>query len=245
MRYSTAHRPWPVPSRRWVMGMKWHDLMFMHWAVPAEALRPLVPGTLELDTFDGQAWIGVVPFRMSGVRPRLFPPLPGLSAFPELNVRTYVTAGGRPGVWFFSLDASNQVAVRTARWTFHLNYYDAKMHCDPQPGGEIRYRSVRTHKGAPPAEFAATYRPTGPVFEAAPGSLDHFLVERYCLYAAAPDGRTYRGDIAHDRWPLQKATAEVTHDTMVQPLGLDVSNSPPLLHFAKYLEVVAWRPRRI
>src|SRR4051794_18976444 len=121
-----AHqRPWPVPQSPWVMAMQWLDLLFMHWPVPAKALRSYIPRNLEIDTYDGTAWIGVVPFRMAGVRPRMTPALPWLSAFPELNVRTYVTIGGKPGVWFFSLDAGNPVAVEGARSLFHLNYYNA------------------------------------------------------------------------------------------------------------------------
>src|SRR6266508_3536850 len=123
----TAHRPWPLPQRPWIMRMQWHDLLFMHWPVNRDALRRYIPPRLEIDTFDGSAWIGVVPFRMSGVVPRLLPPVPYLSAFPELNVRTYVSAEGKPGVWFFSLDAGNPIAVEAARDVFHLPYYNAQM----------------------------------------------------------------------------------------------------------------------
>ena len=123
----TAHRPWPTPRQPWILGMRWHDLLFMHWPVKSEALRPYIPPALAIESFDGTAWIGVVPFRMSAVVPRLIPPVPYLSAFPELNVRTYVSAEGKPGVWFFSLDAGNPIAVEAARDTFHLNYYNARM----------------------------------------------------------------------------------------------------------------------
>src|SRR5918992_4461493 len=123
----TEHRPYPLPDGTWALGMSWRDLLFMHWPVRADFLRPLVPPALKLDTFDGSAWVGVVPFRMTGVRPRFVPPVPGMSAFPELNVRTYVTPAAtkeKPGVWFFSLDATNPLAVRAARWTYHLPYFD-------------------------------------------------------------------------------------------------------------------------
>jgi len=142
----------------------------MHWPVPAEALRPLIPPALAVDTFDGQAWVGVVPFRMSGIRAHFLPPIPGTAAFPELNVRTYVTIDGKPGVWFFSLDAANRLAVRVARWTFHLPYYDATMSCTRDGAGEVAYRSTRTHRHAKPAAFAARYRPTGLTFRASAGS---------------------------------------------------------------------------
>src|SRR5262245_56236534 len=147
-----AHRPWPLPSRPWVMAMQWHELLFMHWPMPPAVLQTLLPPALALDTFDGVAWLGITPFRMAGSRPRFVQPLPWLSAFPELNVRTHVTAEGKPGVWFFSLDASNPLAVRGARTVFHLPYYDAAMTAK-RDGSVMRYTSMRTHQGAPSAAF--------------------------------------------------------------------------------------------
>ncbi len=240
----TEHRPYPIPGGPWVLAMSWHDLLFMHWPVPAKALRPLIPGSLRLDTFDGSAWLGVVPFRMSGVRPHFLPAIPQLSDFPELNLRTYVTAGGRPGIWFFSLDAHNKVAVRLARATFKLPYYDAEMSCRVS-GREVAYRSVRTHRGAPPASFEGRYRPTGEVFESEPDSLENFLTERYCLYAADNRGTVRRGDIHHHMWPLQGAEAEVETLDMTRQIGVDLPPSGPILHYSRRLDVVAWTPRRI
>lgn len=230
------------------MHQTWHDLLFMHWSVPVEALRPHIPPALPIDTFEGSAWIGVVPFRMSGVRPRFLPSLPWLSAFPELNVRTYVTLEDRPGVWFFSLDAGNPVAVHVARALFKLPYFHADMSTasafappDRSPeGGEIRYISRRTHRGAPPAEFKARYRPAGAVFDAAPGSLEYFLTARYCLYTADSQARIYRAEIDHPPWPLQPAEAEVGCNTMTAQIKLDLPDSPPLLHFARRIAMVAW-----
>jgi uncharacterized protein YqjF (DUF2071 family) len=224
------------------MAMRWHDLLFMHWPVSPAALRPHIPPSLQLESFDGAAWLGVVPFRMSGVRPRGVPALPWVSAFPELNVRTYVTAGGKPGVWFFSLDAANPLAVRGARRAFHLPYYDARMAAERSEGGGVRYTSVRSHRGAPPAAFRARYRPSGPAFQAAAGSLDRWLTARYCLYAADRRGTLWRGDIDHAPWPLQPAEVEVERNTMPAPLGLVLPDRPALLHFARYLAVVAWWP---
>lgn len=232
------------PHRSWLLSMRWHDLLFMHWPVRSEVLRPLIPAGLELDTYGGEAWIGVVPFGMRRVRPRFVPPMPWVSAFPELNVRTYVNAGGRAGVWFFSLDAANPLVVRAARWTFHLPYFDARMSLCKK-GDAVEYRSVRTHRGAPPADFVARYRPTGPVAHAGPGSLDRFLTDRLCLYAAERKGRIYRGDIAHRQWPLRPAEAEVERNTMTISLGVQLPKTEPLLHFADQLDVVAWRIRRI
>ena len=223
--------------------MRWHELLFMHWPVPEETLRPLVPPDLSVDTFDGSAWLGVVPFRMSGVRPRFVPEVAPLSNFPELNVRTYVTADGKPGIWFFSLDAHNPLAVRVARATYSLPYFDAKISCRVE-GGEVSYRSVRTHRGAPPAEFAARYGPVGKPFESRPGTLESFLTERYCLYAADKKGNVRRCDVHHRLWPLQPAGAEVEKLAMTGQIGVKLPETEPLLHYSKRLDVLAWLPRR-
>lgn len=250
MRIPTSHRPWPVPRGPWVMKMRWHELLFMHWPVPVELLRPHVPAALDIESFDGTAWLGVVPFRMSGVRPRLVPPIPGLSAFPELNVRTCVVPGGdreKPGVWFFSLDATNPLAVRAARWTFALPYFDARIACHVNGSVNtptVHYSSRRTHKGAPPAELDLDYRPTGNAYHADPGTLDHFLTERYCLYSAKGN-RLYRCEIAHAPWPLQAAAANVRRNTLTRQLGFDVPKSGPVLHYADYQEVVAWVQEKV
>jgi len=221
----------------------WHDLLFAHWPVDPEMLRPVLPTGLSLDTFRGQAWIGVVPFRMSGIALRQLPlAVPWFSAFPELNVRTYVTApgGDRPGVYFYSLDAANPVAVTIARLWYYLPYFFARMRCRPLAGGGIGYRSERRHPAAPAADFAARYRPTGPVFRAVPGSLEAWLTDRYALYSADPRGRVYRGEIDHQPWPLQPAEASLRFDALTRQHGITLPAIDPLLHFSRRLEVHAW-----
>lgn len=237
------HRPWPVPGHRPAMAMVWHDLCFLHWPVRAESVRARLPAPIApfLDIFDGWAWIAVVPFHMSGVRGWGLPGLPGLSAFPELNVRTYVTMDGRPGVWFFSLDATSRIAVRVARAMFSLPYMDARITCRDEHG-QIVYHSLRTHRGEPPAEFAASYAPTGQVFAAQPGSIEHFLTERYALYSLTRRGVVLRGDIDHPPWPLQPARCLIQRITMAQAAGIQPDDRAPLAHFAKKLEVPAWLP---
>jgi hypothetical protein len=239
------HRPYPPPRTPWAMRMVWEDLLFEHWPVDAGLLRPLIPPALELDTWHGDAWLAVVPFRMRGVRPRLVPSLPWLSAFPELNVRTYVRAEGKPGVWFMSLDADQPVAVVTARRLFHLNYQWAAMRCTPV-GEAISYRSRRrgTREGAE-VGWKGNYWPLPHPVDTARGTLGDFLVNRYCLYAADARGRVFRGEIDHPPWPLQEAAAEVTLDTMTRPLGFELPASKPLRWFARRLEVVAWLPTRV
>ena len=217
------------------MFMRWHDLLFLHWPIREELIRPLIPKEIELDTFDGWCWIGVVPFRMTGVRPRYIP-IP--FAFPELNVRTYVKTPGRSGVWFFSLDAASWIAVRAARW-FGLPYYDARMTAQSE-GNLVHYRSARIHKRGAPAEFSASYRPIGAVYHALPGTLDHWLTERYCLYAASKPDHVVYGEIHHPPWPLQPAEVEVRANTMTRPSGIELPDSEPIGHFARTQEVVAW-----
>ncbi len=222
----------------------WHDLLFMHWCVPIEALRPLIPASLQIDTFEGNAWIAVVPFRMSGVRPRYLPSVPKLSAFPELNVRTYVIRDGKPGVWFFSLDAGNALAVKIARAWFHLPYFHAKMHCEANGSG-IRYDSRRIHRNAPTATLTANYGPSGDVFEAQIGSLEYFLTARYCLYTADILGQLYCGEIEHAAWPLQPAKATIQQNSMTNWLNIHLPDTAPLLHFVRKIEVVVWPLQRL
>ncbi|MCL4871413.1 MAG: DUF2071 domain-containing protein [Anaerolineae bacterium] len=233
------HRPWPLPRSPWIMPQTWHDLLFAHWPVAKEALRPHIPSSLQIDTYDGQAWLGLVPFRMTNVRPRFSPSLPRFSAFPELNVRTYVTDGQKPGVWFFSLDAANRLAVQIARAWYRLPYFHARMECQPDGPG-IAYQSARIHPGASSAQFAAAYRPTGPIYFAQPGSLEHWLTERYCLYAPGRRGRVYRGEIHHQPWPLQPAAAEITTNSMAAAATIPLPDIPPLLHFARLIHVAIW-----
>jgi uncharacterized protein YqjF (DUF2071 family) len=240
----TAHRPWPLPAGPWIMAQSWHDLLFAHWPVPAAALRPHIPARLTIDTFDKQGWLGVVPFRMSGVRLRGTPAVPWLSAFPELNVRTYVVADGKPGVWFFSLDAGNAVAVAIARASFHLPYFRARMSCEER-NGWIEYRSERTHRGAACGVLEGRYRPVGAVFSAQFEALEHFLTERYCLYTADGAGRIIRGEIHHTRWPLQAAEADLTKNTMAEAAGFSLPSVKPLLYFSKRQDVIVWQPKRL
>ena len=221
------------------MQQVWNDLLFAHWPLPPEVIRPLIPPQLELDTFDGNAWLGVVPFHMSGIRVRGLAPIPYTSHFAELNVRTYVTYNGRPGVVFFSLDAASPTAVMAARRWFHLPYFNARMVAQIE-GANITYSSSRTHRGAPGAEFDATYSPTGPVSLSQRGSIDDWLTSRYCLYTIDSRQRVLRGEIHHQPWPLQPAQATITANTMAQAAGITLPDQPPLLHFSKRLDVLIW-----
>jgi len=237
----TAHRPWPMPTGPWVMSQTWNDLLFAHWPVARDRLRALVPERFELDVFDGECWVGVVPFHMTNVAPRLMPALPWISAFPELNVRTYVRVDDRPGVFFFSLDAGNPVAVGAARTLLNLPYFSADMRADVD--GDVRYRSRRL--SSPDAEFQGCYRALGKPRPPAAGTLEYFLTERYCLYAVDHAYHAYRLDIHHPPWPLESAEAEITLNTMADAANIRLPSMAPLLHFAKRQDMVCWAPQRI
>lgn len=230
------HRPRPLPRGPWVMGQSWIDLLFAHWAVPESALRHAVPARIPIDTFQGTAWIGITPFEILGAHPRAVPPLPWLSRFPELNVRTYTTIDGRPGIWFFSLDAARAAAAAAARLAYQLPYRHAEM-AIARTGGHIDYRSrARSAR----AVLRARYQPAGPATRPAPGTLEYFLTERYCLYTVDRHHRLRRADIHHPPWPLQPAHAELAENTMTEPLGIGLPRQEPLLHYAARQDVLVW-----
>jgi uncharacterized protein YqjF (DUF2071 family) len=220
--------------------MSWRDLLFAHWPIDRAALRECVPPQLELDTFDGVAWIGIVPFIMSNVRPR-FSPL-ARPDFPELNVRTYVTYRGTPGIYFFSLDTTSDLLVWGARTFASLRYYRATMSAGVDERGWTAYASARTHRGAPPARWRARYRPTGLASPAVPGTLEYFLTERYCLFSITSAGQVLRCDVHHAPWPLQPAELHVTEDSMRDQISPARPDTAPLLHFARQRDVRVWWP---
>lgn len=245
---TTAHRPWPVPSGPWAWRQTWHDVLFAHWPVPVSQLRPLVPDSLELQTRGGMAWLGVVPFHMSGIARRPLPPLPGVRAFPELNVRTYVEHGGKPGVWFFSLDAANRLAVWVARVFYHLPYRRARMQVRRReaPGGGVRIRYSSERRDEPRGlGFRARYGPVGGELDPDPGSLARWLTERYCLYSVDRRGRLHRAEIHHPPWPLRPAEVALDQNDVARPLGLGIDGSPALVHYAERLHVRVWRLRPV
>ena len=236
------HRPWPLPRQRWTWRQSWCDLLFAHWPVDVRVVRPLVPEELEIDEFEGRTWVGVVPFRMTGVMRRGLPDVPGFSAFPELNLRLYVTREGRPGVWFLSLDADQRLAVWGGRTFFHLPYFRSRIRLQ-RIDEWFHYECTR--RSTPPVRFRARYRPTAQARESVPGTLEHFLTERYCLYAQSPDGRLSCTEVHHLPWPLQDAEAEIEENDLFTPHGLELPGSPALLHFAQNIDVVVWSPAAV
>jgi uncharacterized protein YqjF (DUF2071 family) len=237
--------PTRCPADRQVMRQNWYDLTFLHWVVPVERLRPLIPAELEIDTYEGRAYVGLVPFTMRGISPMWSPPVRPLSDFHETNLRTYVhLRGDAPGVWFFSLDAANSVAVRIARGIWKLPYHFARMSLSRQgaitSAGDgaltIAYASERLWPPPVPALCRVTSRPSGVVRPAEVGSLEHFLAERYLLYAYR-NGRLYRGQVYHTPYPLQ--TAELLHleESMTAAAGIVRPDEPPLAHYAAGVSV--------
>src|SRR6185295_8816130 len=248
-----------------VMYQNWGKLLFMHWRIEEKLLRPLIPHSLQIDSFDGIAWIGVIPFTMWGIRASFLPPIPGTSAFHELNVRTYVHYRGVPGVWFFSLDATHSLAIWGARTFYHLPYFKARMEL-AEAEKTIDYSSRRMDDlnyakffsddksgfggqlGAtgtiPNAQLKAIWSIGAPLPAAAPESLEFFLTERYCLYSY-DQGRLYRCRIFHEPWPLQTAKLNSLDSTMIESLGLETPEGGPVLHYAEEIAVDIWGLKRV
>lgn len=229
------------------MRQRWNHLLFAHWPIPPDALARTLPAGLEIDTFDGQAWLGVVPFFMDQVRVRTLGQrtisFPTTRAFPELNLRTYVRSRrtGKRGVWFFSLDAGSPLAVFGARMFFSLPYFPATMTCRTHDDGSISYTSRRRLPRARPAATQLRYRPTGPVNLSRPGDLASFLTERYCLFTSSRwTRRLLVGEIHHRPWPLQPAEAEWTANGLPGDFGFRLPAVEPILHFGRELDVIIW-----
>ena len=232
----TGHRPWPLPGGSWLQGQTWNDLLFAHWRVPAERLRRVMPPSLPLHLDeDGAAWLGVTPFVVSGLRLRGTPPLPWVSRFPELNVRTYVEVGGKQGIYFFSLDAGRAAAVVAARRTYRLPYFHARMRAG-KVGARMDYESERIDSSGPAASFRGSYAPVGPRTD---DDLARWLAERYCAYTVDDEGRPLRIEIHHPPWPLQPAEGELDAQGMADQIGIELEGEP-LLHFSARQDTLIW-----
>lgn len=236
---TTEHRPWPLPTSPWVMTQRWNDLLFAHWPLPPAELTHLLPEELAVDTFDGSAWVGVVPFWMDHIRFRWLPPIPGASRFPELNLRTYVRDRhtNQPGVYFFSLDAANPLAVATARTFFRLPYFWAAMKIDKGHGSEIRYSSERLMTSRP-ARLRARYRSLGK--PCVKGGIESFLTDRYALFTRTRKGGIGRVNIHHLPWPLELAEADFELNELPEAHGIRLPDTKPLLQYSRELTVYIW-----
>jgi uncharacterized protein len=234
----TDHRPWPLPARAWLVAQTWEDVVFAHWRVDADAVQALLPGGLEVDAFDGSAWLGVNAFRVESVRLHGTLPVPWVSSFPQLNVRTYVTAGRRPGLWFFSLDTPSMLAAETARLVYRLPWQTCRLEISER-SGRLEVTAARTAGRA----FTARLSPRGAPTPAEPDTFERFFLERYCLYAR-DGGRLQRADLHHRPWQVQPALGAVDLNTMGPP-ELHLGAEPPLLHVARLQDVLAWPLERV
>ena len=240
----TSHRPRALPSGRWMMTQRWNDLLFAHWPVPAASMAALLPEGLEVDTFQGSAWLGVVPFWLDRIKIRGVPPIPGARSFPDLNLRTYVRdeQTGTLGVYFFSLDASNLLAVAAARAFYHLPYYWAEMRLEQRSEREFSFYSRRRFSREP-VMFKARYRGLGPtrkLAESQSGTLEYFLMERSCLFARNRAGQPIRANLHHVPWPLEEAEAEIERNDLPAAIGIRLPNQEPVLHYSRRLAVYIW-----
>jgi uncharacterized protein YqjF (DUF2071 family) len=235
------HRPWPLPHEPWVMVQSWQNALFAHWRLPPAALARFVPPGVELETFDGAAWLGITAFVVAGARLRGAPAVPGLSTFAEVNVRTYVTADDKPGVLFLSLDAASVAAVLGARAWFRLPYFFAAGRAEWR-GEWVRFASRRDHPGVPAAHFSARYRAAGGRRLPGGETLTRWLVERYCLYCGA-DRTLLRAEIHHAPWPIEAAEASIEANALGDALGVSLDGPPALLHFSRGVDAVIWPPR--
>jgi hypothetical protein len=257
--YSVQHRPWLPPDAHWLLSQSWNDLLFAHFPVDPPLLRGLVPEAMTLDLYDGVAWLTVSPFCTTHMRPSGVPPVPGLSYFPRVNLRTYVTMRDRkgqdkPGVYYFSVDAANLSAVWFGRIWLHMEYWHSKIKVSgatiaarKPEGRSIHFRSQRLHgpkAEAGPVRLEVSYTPEGSPATARRGSLDEFLTERYCVYSQ--HGRNYyRIEIHHQPWALQKAAVEFTANNMAEPMGVQLPAQPALCHFSRTQKMLVWAPERV
>lgn len=232
----TDHRPWPLPSQKWLLNQQWLNLLFVHWEIDAAFLRSLIPQPLEVDKFEDKAWLAIVPFDMKAVTLRNIPPLAPLSNFPEINVRTYVKYQDKPGVWFFSLDVPKLIPVWIARSCFHLPYRYAQVEfteSDNQIAYSHEYQSE---------QFQANYRGLENL-DAKKATFEHWATERYCLYCQNKRGRLIRTEVQHPKWPLQKAELTIKKNSLISPFPIGTQH--PSVLFSKKLDVVAYPPKII
>ncbi|HYC61613.1 MAG TPA: DUF2071 domain-containing protein [Thermoanaerobaculia bacterium] len=243
-RHDTIDRISPTlePDQPVLLHQNWHHLLFLHWEVPVAELQSLLPVGLTVDTFEGKAFVGLVPFTLTGVRPVMVPPLPWISSFHEINVRTYVHLGGRdPGVWFFSLDASSAIAVAAARAAYKLPYFGADIDFRVQSGAipSIEFDARRTdERGTTPATARMRYQPVeGPATASAPGTLEHFLIERYILYAEDEQRQLHRARVHHQPYPVQRVDVDGLEETLIWAAGIKRHEQPAYRHYASEVNV--------
>ncbi|PWA07930.1 DUF2071 domain-containing protein [Pueribacillus theae] len=231
-------RPFPLPSFPWVMTQEWEHLLMIHWPVTASLLKKQIPEQLELDTFEKTAWISYVLFQVNDAKIRSLPKIPYLHSFIELNVRTYVTYKGKPGVYFFSLDANKRPIVFAAKIGALLPYRFADIAFHQENSG-FCFKTKRKHSDRLKDNFESYYRSTSDPFFPSPHSLDYWLLERYCFWTTKGKW-VFRGDIHHDKWKVTTAKAKIVENTMASFLPRSSFQTKPLLHYTSNKKVFAW-----
>jgi len=234
----TDHLPFPMPERKHSLGQNWVNLTFMHWEVDPELLRKYVPEDLEIELFDGKAYVGTIPFRMEKVRPRNLPSISFISNFPEFNIRTYVSKNGKSGVFFLTLDAQSQVTCMYAPLAYGLPYRYAKCEHYANDNGGYIWKSERKSDGV---KLEGETTTKGSLVKAKKGSLEEFLFERYCLYVSKKN-LTYIAYTCHEPWEYQEAEVKIKVNSLTDSYGLGIENplNPDLVHFSKGVEVLTW-----
>lgn len=238
------HRPFPLPSSPWLLSQVWEDLLFMHYPMDPNVLRDYVPRELELDVFQNKAWITIIPFRVTKMKGRGIPSLPLLKEYLEINVRTYVKYKGIPGIYFFSLDANHPLFVIGIKTAIGLPFKHAHIVFN-QMENSFRFKHHRQSDKHATEKIELTYKPGEVLFETLPGTLDYWLLERYCMYSYL--GKyLIRGDIHHDKWKVSKATATTSINTMLSFLSPDnCPKIPSFLHYSKRRRVFCYPPKRV
>lgn len=239
-----AHRSWPLTSTNWIMRQSWRNLLFTHWPIPPEILRPYIPSSLQIDTFDGSAWLGVVVFEMKGIYSRGLSSVSLTPKFSEVNVRTYVQYDGKPGVYFLSLDVGDWASLTIAKRWYRLPYHPAHISIQKE-GQTFHYESIRKGKTTAFVTSKGTYTPLLDVFFPSEGTLDHWLTERYCLFSTNHRANIYCGEIHHCPWPLQKVETEITKHTLFEPFHMDLKDVQPIAHFSKGVDSLMWNIKKI
>ena len=236
------HRSWPLPSNKWIMRQVWRNVLFLHWPIKPRLIRPHLPPELEIDTFEGFAWMGIVAFTMKGIYFRGLP-FSVVPSFPEVNVRTYVVYKGKPGVFFLSLDVDDWASLNIAKRWYRLPYNPANIEVRTGENGAIQYKSVR--KAGNPLAFEGSCIPTNDTYFAESGTLDHWLTERYCFYTTRNGKDIYHGDIHHLPWPLKKVDVHINQHTLFSPFNIHVSNDPPIAHFSQGVDSLMWNGKKL
>jgi uncharacterized protein len=245
----TSHKPRPLPAGRWAMTQRWNDLLFAHWPIPASRIGALLPDWLEADTFQGSAWLGAVPFWLDRIKVRGVPAIPGLRNFPDLNLRTYVRDRytGTPGIFFFSVDSNNLLAIAAAHFIYHLPYFLAEMHLEQRSEREFAFYSRRRF-ASDRVIFKARYRGLGPsrrLVEIRSGSFEHFMSERPCVFSTNRAGQPIRANLHHVPWPLEEAEAEIERNDLPAALGIKLPAAPPILHYSRRMALYIWQLERL